>query len=184
MKSSGGGGNGSASAGSRLAPGAPIIIILTIDCYVLGRGTAAQELNMPVIDRREIEFDAEALLAAVVTSQRAAESFGLPGFPPTGVRFHPKAGKVDFLYGSSQASRAVNLKAEMVGALLVAYCIRARIPMPRKAEKGVHVQAHSVTLSFKTEYSQLPIATAETRQMAPAAAVKSYGWHEPERVSG
>jgi hypothetical protein len=139
---------------------------------------------MPVIDKREIEFDAEALLAAVVTSQRAAESFGLPGFPPTGVRFHPRVGTVDFLYGTSGALRAVNLKAEMVGALLIAYCIRARIPMPKKAEKGVHVQAQSVTLAFKTEFARLPIATAETYQMAPAAAVKSYGWHQPERVPG
>jgi hypothetical protein len=144
--------------------------------------TSARESNMPVIDQREIEFDAEALLSAVVTSQRAAESFGLPGFPPNGVRFHPKLGTVDFLYGSSNESRAVGLKAEMVGALLVAYCIRARIPMPKKAEKGVHVKTHSVALAFKTEFLRLPIATAETHRMATAAPVKSYGWHKAERV--
>jgi hypothetical protein len=149
-----------------------------------GCGTAARELNMPVIDTREIEFDAEALLAAVVTSQRAAESFGLPGFPPNGARFHPKLGTVDFLYGSAEAPRAVGLKAEMVGALLIAYCIRARIPMPRKADKGVHIKANSVSLAFKTEFAQLPVATAETHKMAGAAPVKSFGWQQPERVSG
>src|ERR1700733_4793228 len=84
-----------------------------------------------LVDRREIEFDTQTLLAAVATSQRAAESFGLPGFPPSGARFDPKQGAVDFLYGSAQGQRAVRLKAEMVGALLVAYCIRARIPMPK-----------------------------------------------------
>jgi hypothetical protein len=43
---------------------------------------------------------------------------------------------VDFLFGTPQAPQAVRLKSEMVGALLVAYCIRIRIPMPKKGRQG------------------------------------------------
>jgi hypothetical protein len=85
---------------------------------------------MAVTDRREIEFDAEALLFIIATSLRSAQSFGLPALCPTGARFYPRDGCIDVLYGAGQAQRAVRLAAEPVGALLVSYCIRARLPMP------------------------------------------------------
>ena len=110
--------------------------------------------KMGLIDRREIEFDAKALVAvAVGTSQRAAASFGLPDTSPSGVRFYPDKGELDFLYGRPQMPQAVRLKAEAIGALLVLYCIRTRIPMSRsrKADKGVRVEAASVVLAVRVK---------------------------------
>jgi hypothetical protein len=135
-----------------------------------------------LIDKREIEFDTEALLIVVATSQRAAESFGLPGFPPNDVRFDPKQGTVGFLYGSAQSQRSIYLTAEVVGALLVSYCIRARIPMPRKASKGVRVEGMSVILAFRTVFSPVPTPAKETSKIGAAAPVKSLTWGEPVRA--
>ena len=137
---------------------------------------------MEILDRREIEFDAEALVAAVASSRRAAESFGLPGLPPRDARFYPKEGEVDFLYGSAQAPRAVRVRAEVVGALLVSYCIRAKVPMPRKADKGVRIEANTVILAFRTRFSQAPNVAVEGDKMPAAAPVTSWAWVEPERV--
>jgi hypothetical protein len=88
---------------------------------------------MAFTDRRELEFDAEALLLAVSVSSRAAQAFGLPAQLPTGVRLYPHEGQVDFLYGAGQA---VRMAAEPLGAVLVSYCIRARIPMATQRRQG------------------------------------------------
>jgi N-acetylmuramic acid 6-phosphate (MurNAc-6-P) etherase len=37
-----------------------------------------------------------------------------------------------------------------VGAMLVSYCIRARIPIARLADKDVRIEAGSVVLAFST----------------------------------
>jgi hypothetical protein len=136
---------------------------------------------MAIIDRRELEFDGAALLDAVATSQKAAESFGLPGMVPRGVRFYPHEGEVAFLYGTPQTPRAVRLSAEATGALLVSYCIRAKIPMPRKAEKRVRINAHCVILTFRLDFCQSPKAIAESSQIRAAAPVASWTWVEPNR---
>jgi hypothetical protein len=138
--------------------------------------------SMPVLDRREIEFDPEALIAAVSVSLRSAQAFGLPAMRPTGVRCYPRDGQVDFLYGSKGAPQAVRIDAEPLGALLVAYCIRARIPMPRHADKGVRIEANSVILAFRMEYSETPSPeAADTANRAPVS-IKAWGWIEPEKV--
>jgi hypothetical protein len=136
---------------------------------------------MPLIDRREIEFEADVLIAAVAASPKAAQSFGLPVLMPIRVRFYPKEGEVDFLFGSLQAPQAVRLKSDLVGALLVAYCLRIRIPMPKKASKGVQIEPDSVILTFRT-HCVAPVPNAESQRMPAATAVTSWAWVDPQRV--
>ena len=137
---------------------------------------------MRIIDRREIEFDAKSVVRAIAVSSKAAQGFGLPGMAPAGVRFHPKEGKIDVLYGSSQALRAVSIPAEALGALLVSYCIRARIPMPRKSDKGVRVESNSIILAFRTTYDEAPTPAIAESAMRPAESVAAWSWLAPERV--
>jgi hypothetical protein len=129
---------------------------------------------MPLTDRREIEFDAESLLRVVGESLRAAHGLGLPALRPTDVRFCPRDGVVSFLYDASQWPQAVRMTAEALGALLVSYCIRAGIPMPRRAEKGIRIAASAVVLAFRTEGT--PEKTARN-----AASVSSWTWIEPRK---
>jgi hypothetical protein len=107
---------------------------------------------MKITDRRELEFSAESVVRAIAESSKAAQTFGLPGQAPQNVQFHPREGKVDVVYRTDSAPEAVPITAEALGALLISYCIRASIPMPRKSDKGIRVEANSIILAFKTTY--------------------------------
>jgi hypothetical protein len=135
---------------------------------------------MKIIDSREIEFDAESVVKAISVSSKAAQAFGLPGMLPTGIRFHAGPGKVDVVYGTSQAPQAVSLPVEALGALLVSYCVRARIPMPRVSNKGVRIEQNSVILAFKTVYDKLPAPEMIEQVSRPAGAVAALKWLKPE----
>jgi hypothetical protein len=74
-----------------------------------------------------------------------------PALRPSGVRFHPQQGEVEVLYAPNQSTR---LTAERLGALLIAYCIRTRIPIPRQADKGVRIEAGAVILTFAMHYAK------------------------------
>ena len=54
------------------------------------------------------------------------------------------------MYGTVQAPRSLRLKAEVVGAFLVSYCIRARLPIPRNANKSVRIEANAAVLTLRT----------------------------------
>jgi hypothetical protein len=115
------------------------------------RAAKGRDGGSVLTDKRLLEFDAEALVAAVAASPRAAERLGLLRQVPFGACFHPDTQEVEFLYGHAQAPRRFRLKAGAVGAFLVSYCIRARVPMPRGAEKSVQVEPNGVVLSLRTQ---------------------------------
>jgi hypothetical protein len=45
---------------------------------------------------------------------------------------------------------------DRLGALLVAYCVRARIPISRQADKDIRIEAGSVFLTFATHFADVP----------------------------
>jgi hypothetical protein len=121
-------------------------------------------------DSRRIEFDSDALVAAVASSPRAAERLGLPRLPPYVACFHPEAGEVELLFGSVQAPRPFRVTANAVGALLVSYCIRARLPVPRNAKKSVHIEANAVVITFRTLITRIMAVAAEARSTSEPLA--------------
>jgi hypothetical protein len=122
-------------------------------------------------DKRRIEFDADALVAAIASSPRAAESLGLPRSAPYGASFRPVEHEVEFLYGTEQAPRAFRLKAEAVGAFLVSYCIRARMPVPRNADKAVRIEANAAILTLRILIPRVMSVAAEGLRHLPTASV-------------
>jgi hypothetical protein len=108
---------------------------------------------MGIIDRREIAFDARALLSVVAGCGERARAIGLPPLKPTGVGFDPNGNLITFSYGRNPA---VQVSADRLGALLVSYCIRARIPLPRLPDKEVRVTADAVVIVIRTQYSGTP----------------------------
>jgi hypothetical protein len=135
---------------------------------------------MKIMDRRAIEFDASSIAKAIAASPKAAQSFGLPGLRPTGVRFYPEEARIDVLYGPNDAPRAVSFPAVALGALLISYCIRARIPIPRNTLKGIRIDGRSVTLAFRTGYNEMPppeLAEASGRAPEPVLA---WTWLKPD----
>ncbi|HEX4171952.1 MAG TPA: hypothetical protein VHY82_05685 [Acetobacteraceae bacterium] len=93
------------------------------------------------------------MISIIVRSVRWASSFGLPASRPSSVEFNPVDSGIILTY-DGQASDIIT--AERLGALLVSYCIRARIPLPKLADKSVRIGANSVVVVFTTYYSEVP----------------------------
>ncbi len=84
---------------------------------------------MAIIDRREIEFDEKALISVIAGSLQRAQAIGLPALRPTSIGFDPQANTMRVEYGTQPT---VSLSSAHLGAFLVSYCVRARIPVPRE----------------------------------------------------
>jgi hypothetical protein len=108
---------------------------------------------MGIIDRREIEFVARALIGVIAGSLQRAQAIGLPALRPSSVRFDPKERHVDFAY---ETHPVVSVPAERLGAPLVSYCVRTRLPMARGADKDLRIEAAAVVLAFSTHYTDPP----------------------------
>ena len=134
---------------------------------------------MAVTDRREIEFDTNAVRRAVEWSPRAAQAFGLPPLLPTGVRCRPADGCIEVVYGTLTATRVFALRAEALGALLVFFCNRVDMPLPRHADKGIRIEREHVVLVFTLRLDELPQPDAPEGQIARAPeAVQAWSWIE------
>jgi hypothetical protein len=131
-----------------------------------------------IIDRRELEFSRVGVLRAISSSLRAASAFGLPPVPPTDVRLLPQEAKACFKYGSGQTAKSVYLDAEPLGALLVSFCIRLRIPMPKTADKGVHIEENFVVLGFRVERDDCVPSLVESERIQHTA-VRAWSWVAP-----
>lgn len=132
---------------------------------------------MAVVDRREIELDAVAVRRAVEWSPKAAQAFGLPPLVPTGVRCNPAGGYIEVVYGTLTATRVFALRAEALGALLVSYCNRSGMPMPRHADKGIRVEREHVVLVFTVRLDDPPQPEVSEGLIARAPeAVQAWSW--------
>jgi hypothetical protein len=129
-----------------------------------------------VVDKREIWFDSAALVYCLRVSPRAAEGFGLPSISPNEVRFFPKEKAIDVVYGKVGAMGAARSAAESLGALLVSYCIRAKIPMPRIADKSIRVEAEGIVLEFITRFDKAPTPETADSSARASQAVKNWKW--------
>jgi hypothetical protein len=121
----------------------------------MDKGSPA-EFNPAIIERRELRFSAAALQAMIGWSLGAASSHGLPPSSPDEIKLHPEESRIDLVYGQGAAARSIPLKVEGLATLLIAYCIRALIPLPRIARKEVRIGARYVSLVFHVEHSQAP----------------------------
>lgn len=111
---------------------------------------------MAIIDRREIEFDQQAVRLALEWSPRAAQAFGLPPLTPHTVRCRPADGGIEVTYGELTSMRVFMLRAEALGAILISYCNRAGMPMPRKADKAVRIEREHVVVVFTLRMRAAP----------------------------
>ena len=106
-----------------------------------------QPSAIAITDTRVIDFTPAAIRAAV-------ESVGITILRlPAGTRirtvvFHPESKCISLECGSGGAQRVVS-EGELA-ALLIAYCIAAKIPMPMKAEKRLRVTPTGIAFGFVT----------------------------------
>lgn len=91
---------------------------------------------VPITDRRELEFDLQTVRLVLEWWPRAAQAFGLPPLTPTAVHGNPVEGVIEVTYGELTSTRVFMLRAEALGAILISYCNRVGMPMPRNAERA------------------------------------------------
>ncbi len=127
-----------------------------------------------IIERRELRFGPAALKRVVGWLLGAAAAHGLPPAAPEGIELLPQDNRVDLVYGQGSAARSFSLQVEALGMLLIAYCIRARIPMPRVAHKEVRVGERYVSLVFHLEHSQSPAPEAIEAPVARHAQARQW----------
>jgi hypothetical protein len=129
---------------------------------------------MPNTDRREVGFNAEAMAMVVVHSRRAAQTMGLPIGTPTDIWFDPKVAEVTMFYGDSSAQHV--LHSARLSALLISYCVRAGIKIPRQLERSMRVDRDAVVLVFGTSCSTPPTTLALEQARTVTAPRASMTW--------
>jgi hypothetical protein len=83
-------------------------------------------------------------------------AIGLPPFRPVNVHFRPEDGVIEFRYDTAEHPQTQRVEGAALGAFLVSYCIRARIPLPRLADKEIRVEPNAIVLRFITHYQEAP----------------------------
>jgi hypothetical protein len=134
---------------------------------------------VPIRDQREIAFDAAAMVAVIACSTQAAQTVGLPGGLPRGARFDAKAGTVVLLYGVGE--RGVPVGSGALGALLISYCLRSGIKIPRHLERHIRVDQDALVLMFRANY---PVPPANIAPEQPNRKNAGAAPHAPMAATG
>ena len=130
---------------------------------------------MPIVDRREIEFDCQAVKLAIQWSPKAAQAFGLPARAPETVRCNRAEGTVEVVYGT----RIYGLRSESLGALLMAYCSRTGMPIARNSGKGIRIEPQHVVLVLTLSLEEPKRPTIPEAKVAPVpGGAQAASWVE------
>jgi hypothetical protein len=134
---------------------------------------------MVIAEKREIDFDMQAVRTVLEWSPRAAQAFGLPPLTPAAVRSKPAENAVEVVYGELPSQRVFMLRIEALGAILISYCNRAKIPMPRQAEKRLRIERDQVTVVLTRKTDLTVPALPETTIGRVPEAVRAFSWVAP-----
>jgi hypothetical protein len=132
--------------------------------------------QMSIIDRRLLRFDAAAIVEVISCSWHMSQKIGLPAVPPEGVQFDPAADKVTLLFGIN--GKPLPMSKNALVALLVNYCIRAKIKIPRLVERTICVEPDAVLLVFNALYP-VPQNDLAAERPANVDQARSKQWVEP-----
>ncbi len=109
-----------------------------------------------LVDTRIMEFGHKTIMAAL--QGVGVKLLNLPACVPiTRLEFDASAGAFTAIY-SDGATHSVD--GNRLAAIMIAYCIAARLPVPRSANKSVKTTEHGVTVRFTTILQSPPIASA------------------------
>jgi hypothetical protein len=99
---------------------------------------------------------------------------GLPGGVPKNVAFDAQTGEVTFLYEDREQPAPIRIGA--LGALLISYCVRAGIRIPRQFKRDVRIDRDAVVLIFSTNYLAAPAALVPDSARAPNLPRAAMEW--------
>ena len=108
---------------------------------------------MAVLDSRQLLFDRGAIRESLRADTPVAHHLKLPASDRDLIDLVPGEQCVEVTHWPPGAAEAAGpmihrLNASQVAALLIAYCIRSRIPVPRNCKKGIVIGDTHVALTF------------------------------------
>jgi hypothetical protein len=105
-------------------------------------------VNVMIIDSRQIQFSAEAVKEAVKTYRELFPQKQPPGLLGTvSIRgLNPISLGVKVQAVGSRVYREVEMTESEVAAMLILYCRKLKIPLPRSADKAIKVQGDNLSL--------------------------------------
>jgi hypothetical protein len=148
-------------------------------------GVAKNQTARAFLDTRHLTFSPASLCSVIERSPAYANMFGLPEGAPDGVCLLPQEGRVEAVYGSGARARGFTLTLDALGALLIGYCRRARIPLPRTSRKAIEVAADKVVLMVIVELPDLPepvLPEATSGASRRSAVEQRVSWVDPRHV--
>ena len=123
---------------------------------------------MPALEHRTVEFDSPAILHAFAAVPRMSEALGLRLGGISRIEFRPEQEAISVIDPSG--TPVAELRAESLAALLVAYCSRIKVPLPRLGQKSVEVTSRSVVLRVATA-TRPELAASDIQSDFPRAMV-------------
>lgn len=126
---------------------------------------ATGKTKMLIHDTREIAFDAGALVSVLSQSPQLARSLRIPAIPPEQASFNPDTCNVRLDYGPH--GQPVMVGHREMAALLIAYCLRARIRIPRNYKREVRIEATRAVLVFSDRVTPSPRILPEREAPPP-----------------
>jgi hypothetical protein len=104
---------------------------------------------MTVSEQRTVEFDSTTILQAFAAVRRVSEAIGIQHDKIARVAFQPDREVISVI--NKDGLPVAELRAESLVALLVAYCSRIKVPLPRTAAKNIEITSRSVVLRITSE---------------------------------
>ncbi len=126
--------------------------------------TAAAASTAALIDRRMVAFRSATLLAAMNSVGNSLRLQQCTSGAHT-VIMQPVSNSVQFQGESESGIRLWELSGPQLAALLIRYCIAARIPLPTRANKTVTVTPDGVVIDFIMTFAKPPNAVLWSEQV-------------------
>jgi hypothetical protein len=105
-----------------------------------------------LIEQRDLRFCVLSLRFALGHAGPSAERLGLPAGVPGAIRLLPGTQEI----AVDTPGGEVLLAADSLGTALIAYCLRVKIPLARRASKAVRIEADAVVLATRLEHEMPP----------------------------
>ncbi len=139
---------------------------------------------MAVSESRIVTFDAAEVRCAVQAVPRLARALGLNQDSYAVVQFRPDERIIVFGAESGRTGETVTVSSEGLVALLVAYCSRVGIPLPRRATKNLDVLADRLVLRLDVPPRERPGPRDHRRKGEDSEIRRAMVWSKNAELLG
>jgi hypothetical protein len=125
---------------------------------------------MTIKDFRSIELDREGLMDAVSRCRKVSDALGIPGGRVTDVVFLVPGNEAELrIRPPSGAEVGMTISSRPLAALVIAYLIANKVPIPKQATKSIYVVEGGVRMTFESSVPTIGTAGPAATSPLPKA---------------